>query len=123
MTGGTDWARSADGGRTWNVEGTILPRMGNATNALEAEYLGGRETVYAYGSRSYREEGARFGEGRNEPIFCTSKDGGRTWSEPTVVPMMGFSPLEISHGALALRSGRLLAPGLRLSRRTRSAGW
>ena len=24
VTGGTDWARSTDGGRTWNVEGTIL---------------------------------------------------------------------------------------------------
>ena len=28
--------------------------------------------------------------------------------------MMGFSPLEISHGALALKSGRLLAPGATL---------
>ena len=113
-TGGTDWARSTDGGRTWNVEGTILPRVDNATNALKLSISADGETVYAYGSRSYREEGTRFGEGHNEPVLCTSTNGGRTWSEPTVVPMMGYSPLEISHGALALQSGRLLAPGATL---------
>ena len=113
-TGGTDWARSTDGGRTWSVEGTILPRVDNATNALKLSISADGETVYAYGSRSYREEGTRFGEGHNEPVLCTSTDGGRTWSEPTVVPMMGYSPLEISHGALALQSGRLLAPGATL---------
>ena len=114
VTGGTDWARSTDGGQTWNVEGTLVPRVGNATSALKLSISADGKTVYAYGSRSYREEGGRFGEGRNEPIFCTSTDGGHTWSEPTVVPMMGFSPLEISHGALALQSGRLLAPGATL---------
>ena len=114
VTGGTDWARSTDGGRTWNVEETILPRVDNATNALKLSISADGETVYAYGSRSYREEGARFGEGKNEPVLCTSTDGGHRWSEPTVVPMMGYSPLEISHGALALQSGRLLAPGATL---------
>ena len=28
-TGGTDWARSTDGGQTWTWEGTILPRTEN----------------------------------------------------------------------------------------------
>ena len=35
--GGTDWARSTDGGVTWRLEGTILPLTTNpdATSALK----------------------------------------------------------------------------------------
>lgn len=113
-TGGTDWVRSTNGGQTWEVEGTILPRVGNATNALKLSISANGKTIYAYGARSYREEGRKFGEGRNEPVLCKSTDGGHTWSEPTVVPMMGHALLEISHGILPLKSGRLLAPGATL---------
>lgn len=114
VTGGTDWARSTDGGETWTVEGTIVPKVGNATNALKLSISADGKTVYAYGSRSYRGEDGKFGEGHNEPIFCTSTDGGHTWSEPTVIPMMDHTLLEISHGILPLKSGRLLAPGATL---------
>ena len=42
VTGGTDWARSTDGGRTWNVEGDDPPARGQRDQRPEAEHLGGR---------------------------------------------------------------------------------
>ena len=114
--GGTDWARSTDGGETWSLEGTILapttdPRT---TAALKLSLAAGGQTVFAYGARSYPAAGQGFGHIRNEPVLCRSTDGGRTWSVPSVVPMPADCPLEISHGALPLASGRLLAPAATL---------
>ena len=88
VTGGTDWARSTDGGETWTVEGTILPPTSDpkTTNALKLSISPDGGTVYAYGSRDYPQKGQGFGEGRDEALFCRSTDGGRTWSEPQVVP-------------------------------------
>jgi len=108
-SGGSDWARSTDGGESWNVEGTILDVTTDpdTTNFLKLTISPDGGTVYAYGQRSYR----KVGEAKHcdEPVFCTSTDGGHTWSEPSVIPMPSV-PLEISHGLLATSSGRLLAP-------------
>ena len=114
--GGTDWARSTDGGETWAVEGSILPpsEKPHTSNALKLSLSADGRTVYTYGSRQYRRPGEGFGEGQNEPVFCHSTDGGRTWSEARVIPMGGDGPLEISHGILPLSSGRLLAPAATL---------
>ena len=110
--GGTDWARSTDGGGSWTVEGSILAPTSDppTTNALKLSISSDGRTVYAYGSRSYPKGEKRFGEERNEGIYCLSTDGGRTWSEPEVVPFPFEGALEISHGILPLSSGRLLAP-------------
>ena len=114
--GGTDWARSTDGGEAWTLEGTVLPPTSEpeTTNALKLSLSSDGRTVYAYGSRSYAKAGQGFGEARNEPVFCRSTDGGRTWSAPQVVPMPNNYALEISHGILPLASGRLLAPSATL---------
>jgi len=116
VRGGTDWARSSDGGETWTLEGTILPPGSDPTssNALKLTLSANGKTVYAYGSRNYREADEKFGEGRNEPVLCWSEDGGRTWSGPQVIPVPFECALEISHGALPLSSGRLLAPAATL---------
>src|SRR5207249_7218402 len=54
--------------------------------------------------------GTHFGDERaTEAVVCMSTDGGRSWSPPSVVPQPAGG-LEISHGILPLRSGRLLAP-------------
>lgn len=114
--GGTDWARSTDGGETWSLEGTILAPTEDpyTTNFLKLSLSPDGGTVYAYGSRSDREPGEGFGEGSNHPVLCRSADDGRTWSAPQVIPMPCDCALEISHGLLALASGRLLAPAATL---------
>ncbi len=55
--GGTDWARSTDGGLTWTLEGTILPPATEppTTNALKLTRSADGETIFAYGSRSHRQ--------------------------------------------------------------------
>jgi hypothetical protein len=110
-TGGTDWARLDDATRTWTVEGTILPLSEDppSSNFLKLSRSVDGSAVYAYGARSRQLDDVRFGERYSEAIVCTSTDGARTWSDPTVVTMP-TSALEISHGILALPSGRLLAP-------------
>ena len=115
-TGGTDWARSTDGGRTWKTEGTILQPTEEpySTNALKLTLSTDGKTVFAYGARSTRRPGVKFGEGVNEAVFCRSTDGGRTWSKPQTVPMSYNCPLEISYGLVVLPSGRLLAPAATL---------
>jgi hypothetical protein len=119
--GGTDCARSTDGGETWMLQGTILQSTKEpyTTNALKLTLSNDGRTIYAYGLRSYGKPKETFGEGRNEPILCCSTDGGRTWSSPEVIPMPGDCPLEISHGITALSSGRLLAPAATLPSKDR----
>ena len=114
--GGTDWARSSDGGETWEVEGTILPPTSDppSTNFLKLSLSVDGKIIYAYGARLYREIGAKLGEGRRVPVLCFSVDGGRSWSQAREIPMPTSSPLEISHGILPLSSGRLLAPAATL---------
>ena len=112
VNGGTDWARSTDNGQTWTLEGTLVAPTADppSTYALKLSLAADGRTVYAYGSHSFRRAEESFGDGSNEPVLCRSTDGGRTWSAPQAVPMPGDGPLEISHGVLALESGRLLAP-------------
>lgn len=110
-TGGTDWARFDDATATWVVEGTIVPASNDppASNFLKLSSAVDGSTVYAYGAQSRQLDDVRFGERFSEAIMCTSADGARTWSPPTVVTMP-TTALEISHGICALASGRLLAP-------------
>ena len=119
--GGTDWARSTDGGETWQVEGTILPPSNDpvSTNFLKLSLSPDGKTIYAYGACLYREIGAKLGEGRRVPVLCSSDDGGRSWSDAREIPMPVTCPLEISHGILPLGSGRLLAPAATLADKSR----
>ena len=63
VRGGTDWARSTDAGRTWTVEGTILPasQQPPTSNALKLYVAPGGRTIYAYGSRFHAETDRGFG--------------------------------------------------------------
>ena len=117
VLGGTDWARSTDGGKNWELQGTILHEDSRlkSTNALKLSLSADGKTVFAYGSRNYRDTKSKFGEGKNEPIFCMSDDGGNNWSNPMVIDLPFDCPLEISHGILPLRSGKLLAPAALLT--------
>jgi hypothetical protein len=111
VSGGTDLSRSTDGGRTWRRDGTILTATTDpvSTNLLRVSASPDGRTVYAYGQRSFVGATSGFGERRSEPVLVTSSDAGRTWTAPSRIPMPS-DLLEISHGILALPSGRLLAP-------------
>lgn len=110
-TGGTDWARLDDATRTWHVEGTVLPETSDppSSNFLKISRSVDGAVIYAYGALSRQEGDLRFGERISEAVFCRSADGAVSWSAPSTIPMP-TAALEISHGILALPSGRLLAP-------------
>jgi hypothetical protein len=114
--GGTDWARSSDGGRSWTVEGTILPATEDppTANFLKLSLAPDGATIHAYGTRFWGNPDAQFGRRRGETLFCVSTDDGHRWSEPRTIPMPDL-PLEVSHAMLPLSSGRLLAPAALLS--------
>ncbi len=87
--GGTDWARSTDGGTTWRIEGTLLPHTIDppSANFLKLSLAPDGQTVYAYGTRYWGDPHERFGKRRGETVLCRSTDGGRTWTAPQIIPM------------------------------------
>lgn len=109
-TGGTSQSRSDDG-RTWSEAEVIFPatRSPRSTNFLKPTRSRATGTVFAYGARQSQPDGTVFDDRRYDAVLIRSDDDGRTWQEPTVVPFPTRA-LEISHGILALASGRLLAP-------------
>lgn len=118
--GGTDWVRSTDGGLTWKLEGQLLPATTEppTANFLKLSLSADGKTIYAYGTRYHGSPDEKFGERRGETIFCTSTDGGHSWSAPRTVPMPEC-PLEVSHSIRPLASGRLLAPAALLEKKDR----
>jgi hypothetical protein len=116
--GGTDWARSRDGGQTWATEGQLLPPSSDppSANFLKLSLSPDGKTIYAYGTRYWGPIDDKFGQRLGEAIYCVSANEGRSWSAPQVIPMPDC-PLEVSHSILPLASGRLLAPtGLLVSK-------
>ena len=116
VTGGTDWARSTDGGATWSVEGTLLPYepQGDWANFLKLSLSCDGKTIYAYGSWIGANPDESFGQRPTRVVFCESVDAGRSWSRPRDVPWPVDCPLEVSHALLPLPTGRLLAPAATL---------
>ncbi len=117
--GETDWSRSVDGGATWIHEGTLLPRTGNpvSVNSLRLSQVSGG-TILAYGGRDYLEgdgESRSFGKDlKNEPVFCSSVDLGKTWSEASVIPADLSLKFEISNPIVDAGNGTWLAPAATL---------
>ena len=119
----TTWtARSCDLGRSWDLEGAVIAaenrRGANGTAA--SDYLKPTAlrngTLASIGYRFYRadpEQGISIeaigGILPGDDIITFSPDGGRSWTEPAVIPRSCPELLEISGPCLELRSGDLIA--------------
>jgi len=116
-TGRTDCAVSRDEGKTWDPLSVVLAdtQQPRTTNHLRLSRAADGELL-AYGCRTYRSVTDKaFAKNPNEPTLCRSRDAGRTWSAPEVIPTNVPGPLEISAPILALADGRCLAPAATLS--------
>lgn len=122
VTGGTDLARSTDNGRSWSLQGTILEPGDNprTTNSLRLSRTP-QGMVIAYGTRAFPpEERKQFGSAtRKEPILCLSRDQGRTWTEPQLLPASIPGPFEIASPIIVTSNGNWLAPAATLTEQDR----
>jgi len=117
VTGGTEWARSSDGGMTWNTEGVLLPASpeDNLANFLKLSLSHDGRTVYAYGAVIDSDISKPFGQRDARAVLCKSHDNAQSWTSPLSVPMGVDCALEVSYSVVALPSGRLLAPAATLA--------
>ena len=117
VTGGTDLARSTDEGKTWSWQGTILKPGSNprSTNSLRLSRTP-QGMVVAYGTLAFppRREKKFGSEFSKDPIFCLSRDQGKTWSEPQQIPAEIQGPFEIASPVVVTRDGCWLAPAATL---------
>ena len=87
-------ARSADGGQSWSEPAPLWPHLterysifGSVSRAPDGElfYFGTRYPIDAPGEPNWSD--ATQGLKANELFWSRSRDGGRTWAEPAVIPM------------------------------------
>jgi len=118
--GTTYVTRSADGGRTWQLEGPVYDKrvVGHETTDVMKPTLLRDGRLIAIGYRYDRydpEQGIGVEETGGllpgDDIVCFSEDGGKTWSVPEVIPRSRPELIEISGPCVELRSGDLAAAG------------
>lgn len=86
--------RSVDGGQTWKAQGPIWPWLQSEysifcsiSRSLSGElFLYGTRTPIDRPGETFWSDAAQ-GLKQNELIWARSADGGRTWTDPTVIPM------------------------------------
>jgi len=109
-------ARSADGGRTWALQGQLWPHL-QATQSINVSLSRSpRGDLFLFGMRfPIDTPGETFwsdasqGLKQNELIWAQSSDSGRTWSEPAVIPMQIPGSAEAPGAMCITRAGRMLA--------------
>jgi hypothetical protein len=109
--------RSADGGTTWAEQGPIWPHLRDKWSIFVSLSRDVAGSVFAFGSRCPIDvpgetfwSDATQGLKQNELIWARSGDGGRTWSEPAVIPMPIPGAAEAPGPLCVTRGGRWLAP-------------
>lgn len=120
--------RSRDLGQTWAEQGAIWPHLkerwsmftsisGDAAGGAASATPQAAQRLFLFGSRSPIDKpGETFwsdatqGIKQNELIWADSTDGGRTWSEPHVIPMPIPGSAEAPGALCITRRGRWLAP-------------
>jgi hypothetical protein len=115
----TEYARSSDGGRTWELAGPIFTERTErptSSNVRISRIPDGELVAFgARWDRSRTDEGltneATLGFVETELILLRSSDDGRTWQGPFAIepPLVGPS-FEICSPIVPLRDGRWLAP-------------
>lgn len=109
-------ARSADLGQTWVEEGAIWPHLHDRWSIFGSVSRAPDGTLFFYGARTPIDQPgeslwseATQGLKQNELFWAKSADDGRTWSEPTVIPMPFPGSAEAPGALCVTRKGTWLA--------------
>jgi hypothetical protein len=109
--------RSSDLGRTWTDEGPIWPHLRDHWSLFVAISRDAAGRLFLFGARTPIDvpgesnwSDATHGLKQNELIWSTSSDLGRTWAEPTVIPMPIPGSAETPGPLCVTRAGRWLVP-------------
>jgi hypothetical protein len=109
-------SRSHDGGRTWTAEGPVWPALVGSTSISVALSRDPSGDLLLYGTLTPVDpgettwwDGDRQALKQNDLIWARSRDGGRTWPEPTVIPMPIPGAAEAPGPMTVTRTGRLVA--------------
>lgn len=110
-------ARSSDLGRTWSDPQPVWPHEIDRASLFVSISRDAAGRLFLYGSRTPIEvrgesnwSDATHGMKANDLCWSVSDDDGRTWSEPTVIPMPISGAAEAPGPLCASRSGRWLVP-------------
>ncbi len=87
-------ARSVDGGRTWESSGPIWPDLVGRASMSMALSRSANGDLFLYGTSTPTDDpseswwdGERLALRQNDLVWARSRDGGRRWTRPTVIPM------------------------------------
>jgi hypothetical protein len=108
---------STDGGLTWQEQGPSWPHLKDRWSLFVSVSRDAGGNLFLFGSRTPIDRpGESFwsdetqGLKQNELVWARSADGGRTWTEPTIIPMPIPGAAEAPGALSVTRSGRWLAP-------------
>jgi hypothetical protein len=117
----TTWiTRSTDGGRQWTLQGPLYEHRstGPVTSDSLKPTLRRDGSLIAMGYRFHRADPEQpiaieqtGGILPGDDLVCFSRDEGRTWSEPKVIPRSWPELLEVSGPCVETASGELVAIG------------
>lgn len=104
-------ARSSDGGRTWTHQG-LWPHLWSTYSIIGAISRSPSGDIFFFGARTRIDQpGETFwceatqGLKQNELIWARSTDGGRTWSEPSLIPIPTPGSAETCSAMCVTRNG------------------
>jgi Neuraminidase (sialidase) len=109
--------RSSDQGATWSEQGPVWACLQDRWSIFVSLSRDAAGNLFLFGSRTPIEQAgepfwskATQGLKPNELIWSRSTDGGRTWTEPAVIPMPTAGAAEAPGALCVTRTGRWLAP-------------